>query len=110
MSFCDEGSTFTTTDKRRGVGCGYDCEASTLLSAPFYSNTTLVSLFPALAGGGTVILMAKFDVVKYLELAQKHRVSHTMLVPVQYQRIIAHSDFGTYDLSSFRAKLHQRAV
>lgn len=48
--------------------------------------------------------MAKFDAVKYLELAQRHRVTHTMLVPVQYQRIMALPDFNTYDLSSFRAK------
>jgi acyl-CoA synthetase (AMP-forming)/AMP-acid ligase II len=83
---------------------GYDREAVTLLSTPLYSNTTLVSLFPTLAGGGTAVLMAKFDVVKYLQLAQTHRVTHTMLVPVQYARIMAHPDFDTYDLSAFRAK------
>jgi long-chain acyl-CoA synthetase len=83
---------------------GYDRAAVTLLSTPLYSNTTLVSLFPTMAGGGTAVLMAKFDVVKYLELAQQHRVTHTMLVPVQYNRIMAHPDFDRYDLSSFRAK------
>ncbi len=83
---------------------GYDRAAVTLLSTPLYSNTTLVSLFPTLAGGGTAMLMAKFDVVKYLELAQTYRVTHTMLVPVQYSRIMAHAEFDTYDLSSFRAK------
>lgn len=83
---------------------GYDRKAVTLLSTPLYSNTTLVSLFPTLAGGGTAVLMAKFDVAKYLELAQQHRVTHTMLVPVQYSRVMAHPGFDTYDLSSFRAK------
>lgn len=83
---------------------GYDRDAVTLLSTPLYSNTTLVSLFPTMAGGGTAILMAKFDVAKYLELAQKYRVTHTMLVPVQYSRVMAHPDFDKYDLSSFRAK------
>lgn len=83
---------------------GYDRAAITLLSTPLYSNTTLVSLFPTLAGGGTAILMPKFDVAKYLGLAQQHRVTHTMLVPVQYQRIMAHPDFDRHDLSTFRAK------
>jgi len=83
---------------------GYDRNAVTLLSTPLYSNTTLVSLFPTMAGGGTAVLMAKFDVVKYLELAQAHHVTHTMLVPVQYSRIMAHPEFDRYDLSSFRAK------
>jgi acyl-CoA synthetase (AMP-forming)/AMP-acid ligase II len=89
---------------QRANAYGYDRAAVTLLSTPLYSNTTLVSLFPTLAGGGTAVLMAKFDVAKYLELAQKHRITHTMLVPVQYARIMAHPDFGRYDLSAFRAK------
>jgi acyl-CoA synthetase (AMP-forming)/AMP-acid ligase II len=83
---------------------GYGPDAVTLLSTPLYSNTTLVSFFPAIAMGGAVVLMAKFDAVAYLALAQKHRVTHTMLVPVQYQRLMAHPDFGRYDLSPFRMK------
>jgi acyl-CoA synthetase (AMP-forming)/AMP-acid ligase II len=82
----------------------YGPEAITLLSTPLYSNTTLVSFIPTLALGGTAVLMAKFDVAGYLALAEKYRVTHTMLVPVQYQRIMAFPDFGRYDLSSFRAK------
>ncbi|MDW3686918.1 class I adenylate-forming enzyme family protein [Cupriavidus sp. CV2] len=83
-------------------GYGPDCVA--LLSTPLYSNTTLVSLFPTLALGGTVVLMRKFDAGQYLALAARHRVTHTMLVPVQYQRILAHPDFASTDLSSFRYK------
>ncbi len=89
---------------QRAVAYGYDNHAVTLLSTPLYSNTTLVSLFPTLAGGGTAVLMAKFDVVKYLELAEKLRVTHTMLVPVQYSRLMNHPGFNRYDLSAFRAK------
>ncbi|MCX7155029.1 MAG: class I adenylate-forming enzyme family protein [Rhodocyclales bacterium] len=84
---------------------GYGPDAVTLIATPLYSNTTLVSVFPTVTLGGTVILMAKFDAAKYLALAQKHRVTHTMLVPVQYQRLMAHPDFDRYDLSSFRMKL-----
>ena len=89
---------------QRGVRNGYDLQAITLISTPLYSNTTLVSFFPTIALGGTVVLMAKFDAAGYLALAQKHRVTHTMLVPVQYQRIMALPDFDRYDLSSFRCK------
>ncbi|HEV2610092.1 MAG TPA: class I adenylate-forming enzyme family protein [Noviherbaspirillum sp.] len=76
----------------------------TLLATPLYSNTTLASFFPTLALGGTVVLMRKFDVAGYLELAQSHRATHTMLVPVQYQRIMAHPGFAQADLTSFRMK------
>jgi long-chain acyl-CoA synthetase len=94
---------------RRGKTYGYGLRAVTLLSTPLYSNTTLVSFFPTLALGGTVVLMAKFDVAQYLALAEKHRVTHTMLVPVQYQRIMVHPDFDKYDLSSFRMKFSTSA-
>jgi len=83
---------------------GYDGNAISLISTPLYSNTTLVCFFPTIGCGGTVVLMAKFDAGAYLALAEKHRVTHTMLVPVQYQRIMAREDFGRYDLSSFRMK------
>ena len=89
---------------QRAVRNGYDRDAVTLIATPLYSNTTLVSFFPTLALGGTVVLMAKFDAAGYLAAAEKHRATHTMLVPVQYQRIMALADFERYDLSSFRMK------
>jgi long-chain acyl-CoA synthetase len=82
----------------------YGTDAITLLATPLYSNTTLASFFPTIALGGTAVLMAKFDVAQYLSLAERHRVSHTMLVPVQYQRIMAHPEFDCFDLSAFRMK------
>lgn len=89
---------------RRAGGLVYGPEAVTLISTPLYSNTTLVSFFPTLTLGGTVVLMSKFDAGRYLALAQTHRATHTMLVPVQYQRLLAHPDFDRTDLSSFQAK------
>ena len=90
---------------QRGPVYGYGPDCTTLLSTPLYSNTTLVAFFPALGLGGTIVLMAKFDVAGYLALAEEYKVTHTMLVPVQYQRIMAFPDFHRYDLSSFRTKL-----
>jgi long-chain acyl-CoA synthetase len=89
---------------RRGASYGYSPQTVTLLSTPMYSNTTLVVFVPTLAFGGTVVLMPKFDAAGYLALAQQHRVTHTMLVPVQYQRLLAHPDFDRHDLSSFQVK------
>jgi len=60
----------------------YDRTAVTICSTPLYSNTTLVSFLPTLARGGTVVLMSKFDALKFLELAQRHGATHAMLVPV----------------------------
>jgi acyl-CoA synthetase (AMP-forming)/AMP-acid ligase II len=88
----------------RAATMGYGPDAITLLSTGLYSNTTLVSFFPTLGLGGAVVLMKKFDACQYLRLAEKRRITHTMLVPVQYQRIMAREDFETYDLSSFVMK------
>ncbi|MGQ3074085.1 MAG: class I adenylate-forming enzyme family protein [Ferrovibrionaceae bacterium] len=89
---------------RRMSGEGIDETSVSLFATPLYSNTTLVVLLPTLAKGGTAILMPKFDVTHYLELARQHRATVTMLVPVQYQRLLEHPDFDRYDLSSFRLK------
>ena len=84
-----------------GVKTGYGAaEAASLASTPLYSNTTLALVIPTLAYGGTLHLMAKFDVAGYLERAQKHRMTHTMLVPVQYKRLMEYDRFDEYDLSS----------
>ncbi len=92
------------THVMRGGRFGYSRDTVTLLATPLYSNTTLVVFFPTVAFGGTVVLMEKFDVDRYLSLAERHRVTHTMLVPVQYQRLMASPRFGEHDLSSFRMK------
>ncbi len=93
----------------RGLPFGYGPDCVTLLSTPLYSNTTLVSFLPTLGLGGTLVLMAKFDAGRYLQLAQQHRATHSMLVPVQYQRLMSHPDFDRYDLSSFRMKFSTSA-
>jgi acyl-CoA synthetase (AMP-forming)/AMP-acid ligase II len=88
----------------RGPSYEYGPDTVTLLATPLYSNTTLVVFFPTIAWGGTVALMAKFDAAGYLALGQRLRVTHTMLVPVQYQRIMAVPGFDAFDLHSFRFK------
>jgi acyl-CoA synthetase (AMP-forming)/AMP-acid ligase II len=94
---------------RRANLFNYGPDAIAIISTPLYSNTTLVSFFPTLALGGTAVLMKKFDASKFLDLAEKHRATHAMLVPVQYSRITALADFDQHDLSSFRMKFSTSA-
>jgi len=89
---------------RRAETLGYGPDAITVVSTPLYSNTTLVSLIPALMRGGTVVLMRKFDARGFLALSQQLRATHAMLVPVQYRRLMDLSDFDSFDLSSYRMK------
>lgn len=108
-----KGIVHTTHMRWRQYGqldpLGYGPDAVTILSTPLYSNTTLVCFNPTFAGGGTVVLMKKFDARGFLELAQKYRATHAMLVPVQYRRIMAVEDFDSFDLSAFVMKFSTSA-
>ena len=82
----------------------YGPKAVTILSTPLYSNTTMASFLPTLGSGGQVVLMKKFDTLGFLQLSERERATNTMLVPVQYRRIMAHLDFDNFDLTSFVMK------
>ncbi|WP_277970335.1 class I adenylate-forming enzyme family protein [Sphingomonas echinoides] len=87
----------------RNEAAGF-ANAVTIIATPLYSNTTLVSFLPTLGWGGTVVLMKKFDARGFCQLAERHRATHTMLVPVQYSRIMGLADFDRFDLSRFAFK------
>ena len=88
----------------------YGRDAVTLIATPLYSNTTLVSFFPTLGMGGAAVLMGRFDAAAYLAFWRKHRVTHTMLVPVQYQRIMARPTSTARSVAPPDQAVHQRAV
>ena len=75
-----------------------------LASTPLYSNTTVVAFLPPLLAGGTVRVMGKFDCARWLEWAQEDQATITMLVPVQYQRLMDFDRFDDFDLSSLMLK------
>ena len=81
---------------------GLDIRA--LASTPLYSNTTMVCFLATMLAGGTLTLMGKFDCGRWLELAQDHRISMTMLVPVQYQRLMDYPHFDAANLSALTMK------
>ncbi len=87
-----------------GRACNYGPDAVTLVSTPLYSNTSLVSFLPTIALGGTAVLMKKFDAETFLVRSETLKVTHAMLVPVQYRRLLAHPHFGDFDLSAYREK------
>ena len=89
---------------QRGVTQGYGPDAVTLVATPLYSNTTLVSLFPTIGLGGTLVLLPKFSAEAFLQLSERYHVTHVMLVPVQYRRLMEFPDFDRFDLSSYRRK------
>ncbi len=88
-----------------GTNAGYgEPGQKTLLSTPLYSNTTLALVMPTLAYGGTLHMMPKFDSRRYLEIAAREQITHTMLVPVQYKRLMEYDGFDGHDLTAFQIK------
>lgn len=89
---------------RRGALLGYGPRSITIVALPLWSNSALVSFFPALGSGGAVVVMRRFEVDAFLALSSRHRVTHAMLVPVLFRRILAHPELDRTDLSSFEQK------
>ena len=83
---------------------GSGLEVRSLASTPLYSNTTMVAFLAPLLAGGTVRIMGRFDCARWLDHAQADRATLTMLVPVQYQRLMDYQGFDEYDLSSLALK------
>lgn len=79
-------------------------DVRSLASTPLYSNTTMVAFLAPLLAGGTVRIMGKFDCARWLEYAQADRTNVTMLVPVQYQRLMDFPGFDDFDLSNMAMK------
>jgi acyl-CoA synthetase (AMP-forming)/AMP-acid ligase II len=59
-------------------------------------------MLPTLFAGGTLVIMENFDPVKFLELVQKERCTHTFMVPTQFTMLLEQPGFDGYDISSMR--------
>src|SRR3546814_10917054 len=87
-----------------GATLYFGVNSRALASTPLYSNTTMALFLPTIYSGGYVSLMGKFDVEGWLKRAQAETITHTMLVPVQYRRLMQYPHFDRYDLSALQMK------
>jgi acyl-CoA synthetase (AMP-forming)/AMP-acid ligase II len=71
-----------------------------VVATPFYSNTTCITWFLTIARGGVNVLLGKFSAEAFLSAVARHRATHAMLVPVQYERILDSKAFAGADVSS----------
>jgi long-chain acyl-CoA synthetase len=79
-----------------------------LQPAPLYHSGPQASTGCAIRLGATVVLMERFDARLFLESVERHRVTHTMMVPTMFSRLLALPDDvrSAYDLSSLEAVVH----
>ena len=87
---------------RLALSNNIDHKAITLLTTPLYTNSTWAPMLPTLVSGGTIIVMKKFNPGRFLELTQKEKPTHSVMVPTQYYMVLNHPEFDRYDVSSFK--------
>jgi acyl-CoA synthetase (AMP-forming)/AMP-acid ligase II len=88
-----------------GAALRYDCGARTLVVTGLYSNISWAGMLPTLMHGGTLIIRPSFEAGDTLRVIAEERVTHTSMVPVQFQRMIEHKDFPRTDRTSVRAMM-----
>jgi long-chain acyl-CoA synthetase len=82
-----------------------------LVGSPLYHTAVLVFSGAALNFGHTVVIMDKWTPEGMLELIERHKVTHSHMVPTQFRRLLAlpEETRQRYDLSSMRHMIHAAA-
>ncbi len=93
-------SQWAMIERMKGVLTG----ATGIIAAPLYHMNGLLFLWSLLAGGGTVVLMPRFDARTYLQAIHDHHVSVLTGVPTMLSLMLKERDLlATLDLSSVAA-------
>ena len=82
-----------------------------LVTSPNYHTAVTIFGGSALHFGHTLICMDSWDAEQLLELVQRHRVTNTHMVPIQFRRMLAlpEETRRRYDVSSMRWLIHAAA-
>jgi acyl-CoA synthetase (AMP-forming)/AMP-acid ligase II len=74
-----------------------------LAAAPLAHVTGIVvNILSMVACGGTLIILPEFKAPAFLALAERERMTHTLLVPAMYNLCLLTPDFAQRDLSAWR--------
>ncbi|HET8879799.1 MAG TPA: AMP-binding protein, partial [Arthrobacter sp.] len=75
-------------------------DVALMISPMFHVASLDMGVLPTLLKGGTVVLEARFDPRRTLELIQEHRATTISGVPTTFQMLCEHPDWDSTDLSS----------
>jgi len=90
---------------------GFDENTVYLSPAPLYHSAPIGFTTAALALGGTVVIMPRFDEIGALQAIETYRVTHSQWVPTMFTRMLKlpEADRSGFDLSSHRVAIHAAA-
>ncbi len=77
-------------------------DVALMISPMFHVASLGMGVLPTLLKGGTIVLEAKFDAGRALELIERHRATSISGVPTTYQMIAEHPAWDATDISSLR--------
>jgi long-chain acyl-CoA synthetase len=81
-----------------------------LSPAPLYHSAPLLGVYMTIRMGGTAIIMEHFDPEQYLAVIERHRVTHSQLVPTMFSRMLKLPEVRLrYDVSSLEIAIHAAA-
>jgi long-chain acyl-CoA synthetase len=82
-----------------------------LSPAPLYHSAPQAAVSLTIRMGGTAVIMEHFDPEQYLALIERHRVTHSQLVPTMFSRMLKLADAvrHRYDLSTLEIAIHAAA-
>ncbi|MDQ0795834.1 long-chain acyl-CoA synthetase [Streptomyces sp. B1I3] len=86
----------------RGVVPGQGQAPVTLMTFPFFHVAAFTSLYGAMAAGGTLVLMRKWDADEALRLIDEHRITYYAGVPATALQLLAAADRAGDGLESLR--------
>ncbi len=90
---------------------GFDADTVYLSPAPLYHAAPLRFTATVQAGGGTVVVMERFDPEGALAAVERFRVTHSQWVPTMFVRLLKlpAEVRARYDVSSLRVAVHAAA-
>ena len=82
-----------------------------LSPAPLYHSAPQAAVNLTIRSGGTAVIMEHFDPEAYLALVERHKVTHSQLVPTMFSRMLKMPEDARsrYDLSSLEIAIHAAA-
>ena len=82
-----------------------------LSPAPLFHTAPLVAVALAIRTGGTAVIMEQFDPEQFLALVERHRVTHSVLVPTMFSRMLKLPEEvrRRYDVSTLETAFHGAA-
>ena len=84
-------------------------DSRTLIASPMSHVSGIMASLLQTTFGGTQVIIPKFEPEAVLHAVQRHRVTHTFLVPSMLRQVLEHPAAAEHDLSSLRHLMYGAA-